>query len=102
MYWIWSVRRSSLSAERRRPKNESRIRSRRGSRCGTSTALGRYCHMGMEGKLRQVSETELNTSRKNPEELYSDMMRRANPPEVQKFIAKMMELQKSAGGKRIE
>jgi Domain of unknown function (DUF1877) len=58
--------------------------------------------MGMEGKLRQVSGTELNTYRKNPEKLYSDVVQRANPPEVQQFIAKMMELQTSAVVKRIE
>lgn len=58
--------------------------------------------MGMEGKLRQVSETELNTYRKNPEKLYADVMQRASPPEVQQFIAKMMELQTSAVVKRIQ
>jgi len=54
--------------------------------------------MGMEGKLRQVSENELNTYRKNPEKLYADVMQRASPPEVQQFIAKMMELQTSPVG----
>lgn len=58
--------------------------------------------MGMEGKLRQVSETELNTYRKNPEKLYADLMRRANPPEVQQFTAKMVELQTSPVVKRIQ
>lgn len=58
--------------------------------------------MGMEGKLRQVSETELNAYRKNPAKLYSELMDRRSPPEVQQLTAKMTALQTSPIVKRIQ
>lgn len=58
--------------------------------------------MGMEGKLRQVSETDLNNYRKNPAKLYTELMHRQSPPEVQQFAAKMVALQTSPTVKRIQ
>lgn len=59
--------------------------------------------MGMEGKLRRISEFELAAYRKNPAKLYSDLF--SSPPtslgEFSKLTAKIQDIQQSEVGKRI-
>ena len=43
--------------------------------------------MGMEGKLRQVSEFELAAYRKTPAKLYSDLMAKYQSENFTKFIS---------------
>jgi hypothetical protein len=48
--------------------------------------------MGMEGKLRQLSESELAAYRRNPDKLYTDLLGRYNSPDIQNLTAKVAEL----------
>jgi hypothetical protein len=59
--------------------------------------------MGMEGKLRRISEFELAAYRKNPAKLYSDIFPvSASPiPNVSKIDSLIKEVQESAVGRRI-
>jgi hypothetical protein len=51
--------------------------------------------MGMEGKLRQVSEFELATYRRNPAKLYTDLMGRYDLQGLTKLTEAMREIQQS-------
>jgi len=51
--------------------------------------------MGMEGKLRQVSEFEIARYRKNPDEFYSSFMKMRDPGEAAKLMKAMQDLQQS-------
>src|SRR5207237_7403063 len=50
---------------------------------------------GMEGKHRQVSESELPTYRKNPEKFYSDLIAVKEWPDLTKLNVAIRELQNS-------
>ncbi len=58
--------------------------------------------MGMEGKLRQISEFELASYRKTPAKLYSDLMAKYHSESFNKFTSVMQDLQKSPLAQRIQ
>ena len=58
--------------------------------------------MGMEGKLRQVSEFELASYRQDPFAVYAAVIDRQKSPDVQQLVAKMRELLSSPIMKRIQ
>jgi hypothetical protein len=58
--------------------------------------------MGMEGKLRQVSEFELASYRKTPAKFYSDLMAKYQSGNFAKFISMTQEFQESPLVKRIQ
>jgi hypothetical protein len=58
--------------------------------------------MGMEGKLRQISEFELASYRKTPAKLYSDLMAKYQSGNFAKFITMTQEFQESPLVKRIQ
>jgi hypothetical protein len=58
--------------------------------------------MGMEGKLRQVSEFELASYRKTPAKLYSDLMAKYQSENFTKFLSVAREFQESPLMKRIQ
>jgi len=58
--------------------------------------------MGMEGKLRQLSESELAAYRRNPDKLYTDLLGRYNSPDIQNLTAKVAELQALPVVKRMQ
>jgi hypothetical protein len=58
--------------------------------------------MGMEGKLRQVSEFELASYRKTPAKLYSDLMAKYQSENFTKFISMTQEFQESPLMKRVQ
>jgi len=58
--------------------------------------------MGMEGKLRQVSEFELASFRKDPAKAYEKVVSRYRSPEMTRFMEKMKELQFSPVSKRLQ
>jgi len=47
--------------------------------------------MGMEGKLRRISEFALAAYRKNPAKLYSDLMKHYGSEGVSKLTSAMQE-----------
>ncbi|HKW61731.1 MAG TPA: YfbM family protein [Candidatus Acidoferrum sp.] len=57
--------------------------------------------MGMEGKLRQVSEFELAAYRKNPAKFYLELVAITEWPDLIKLNAAIQELQDSPLGRRI-
>ena len=57
--------------------------------------------MGMEGKLRQVSEFELAAYRKNPKKFYSELVAITEWPDLIKMNAAIQEVQNSELGQRI-
>lgn len=57
--------------------------------------------MGMEGKLRQVSEFELAAYRKNPRKFYSELVAITEWPDLIKMNAEIREVQNSELGQRI-
>jgi hypothetical protein len=57
--------------------------------------------VGMEGKLRQLSESELAAYRRNPDKLYTDLGR-YNSPDIQNLTAKVPELQALPVVKRMQ
>lgn len=57
--------------------------------------------MGMEGKLRQVSEFELAAYRKNPTKFYSDLVGITEWPDLIKLNAAIDQVQNSDLGQRI-
>jgi Domain of unknown function (DUF1877) len=58
--------------------------------------------MGMEGKLRQVSEFELASYRKTPAKLYADLLAKYQSENFTKFISMTKEFQESPLMKRIQ
>jgi hypothetical protein len=58
--------------------------------------------MGMEGKLRQISEFELASYRKTPAKLYSDLMAKYESESFTKFTSMMRELRGSPLAQRIQ
>lgn len=57
--------------------------------------------MGMEGKLRQVSEFELAIYKKNPEKLYASLVKRYDLESLGVLNAKLREVQESPLGQKI-
>jgi len=57
--------------------------------------------MGMEGKLRQVSEFELASYRKNPDKLYSDLVPKYDKQSVSKMMSAFQDFQNSPLAQRI-
>jgi hypothetical protein len=47
--------------------------------------------MGMEGKLRRISEFELAAYRKNPAKLYSDLVKHSRSEGASKLTSVMQE-----------
>ena len=60
--------------------------------------------MGMEGKLRRVSEFELAAYRRNPAKLYSELFPRSPTTlaDFGKITSAMQNVQKSEVGRRIQ
>src|SRR5258707_867726 len=57
--------------------------------------------MGMEGRLRRVSEFELAAYKKNPEKFYSELVGRFDSNDVQNCISAMQDVQNSPVSKRV-
>jgi len=58
--------------------------------------------MGMEGKLRQISEFELAAYRKNPASFYSQLKSRYTSGSIGDFTSAMLKFQQSPLAKRIQ
>jgi len=58
--------------------------------------------MGMEGKLRQISEFELASYRKDPGKAYDAVINRYKSPDLMRLRGKMKELESSPILKRIQ